>query len=117
MSLFRPNLDCVVVQSSGKDVYGQPKPATRFKERCAVVRLQTTSLKSSVRADSSASRGSAQELVADTLLLLSKNTHARIDDVIEVAGKKLRVIGIHPRYDLLGALDHHEVEAMTWRIQ
>jgi hypothetical protein len=113
--MFRPNQVCYVTVASGRtDVYGQPLAATKVREQCAVVRLLTTNMKSAVRADSSASRGNAKELVTDSLILLAATTAADIDDLIEVGGVKLRILSKHPRYSVGGALDHYEITASVW---
>jgi hypothetical protein len=113
--MFRPNKTCYVTVASGRtDVYGQPLAATKVREQCAVVRLLTTNMKSAVRADSSASRGNAKELVSDSLILLAATTVAGIDDLIEVSGAKLRILSKHPRYSVGGTLDHYEITASVW---
>jgi hypothetical protein len=113
--MFRPNKTCIVAVSSGKnDVYGQPLPARRVKEQCAVVKLTTASVQTNVRADSSASRGNARELTADAVILLTRFTAASINDIIEIEGIKLRVMAKHPRFDIRGVLDHVEVECTIW---
>lgn len=113
--MFRPNQTCTIVVASGRtDVYGQPLAATRYKERCAVVKLITTNTKSAVRADSSASRGNAKELVTDSLILLEKSTKANQDDLIEIAGMTLRILSKHPRWSVTGELDHYEITASIW---
>lgn len=113
--MFKPNIDCKVHRSSGQaDVYGQPKPTTVVLERCAIINLNMKSLKTTVRADSSASRGAASEEVLDALLLMVKTTKTQIDDVVEVAGVKIRVTKKFPRYSLPGRLDHYEIGGMIW---
>lgn len=113
--MFRPNLTCTISVSSGKtDVYGQPTPSTKVKERCAIVKLDVKNLKSSVRADTSATRGNARELTADSVILLAKNTVANIDDILEVSGVTLRVMSKFPRHSVSGALDHYEITATVW---
>jgi hypothetical protein len=113
--MFRPNQTCIINISSGKtDVYGQPLPARRSKERCAVVKLELTNLQTSVRTDSSASRGNAMEVVTNAILLFPKTTIASIDDLIEIAGAKLKIVSKHPRYSVAGDLDHYEIGAVTW---
>lgn len=113
--MFRPNQNCTISVSSGRtDVYGQPIASTKVRERCAVVRLITTNMKSAVRADSSASRGNAKELVSDSLILLTATTAANIDDLIEVSGSIFRILSMHPRYSVGGVLDHYEITASIW---
>jgi hypothetical protein len=113
--MFRPNQTCTLNISSGKtDIYGQPLPLRRVRERCAVVKLEITNQQTTVRTDSSASRGNAMETVANAVLLFTKNTAANIDDVIEFAGAKLKIVSKHPRYSVTGDLDHYEIGAVTW---
>lgn len=113
--MFKPNLKCRVQISSGKnDVYGQPIPGRYVNERCAVVKLNLSNEKSSVRADSSASRGNAIEEEAVSVILLPATTQANKDDIIEVAGVKLRISARQPRFDVSGRLDHYEINATMW---
>lgn len=113
--MFRPNIACKIYVASGKnDVYGQPLPAEVRNERCSVVKLVTMSEKTSVRVDSSASRGTAREFQTEAVILLQSNTAANIDDVIEVANTTMRITSKFPRIDILGKLDHYQVEAVLW---
>lgn len=113
--MFRPNLTCIISVSSGEtDVYGKPLPATRVTERCAIVKLNIKSLTTSVRTDTSATRGNARELTADTVILLTAKTVANIDDIIEVSGATLRIVSKFPRHSVAGVLDHYEITATIW---
>jgi hypothetical protein len=113
--MFRSNNTCIIRTSSGKtDVYGKPLPGNAYTEKCAVVKLEILSEKSAVRADTSATRGNARELQAHSLILLASTTRANIDDVIEIMGYSLRILGKQPRYSASGALDHYEVTASVW---
>jgi hypothetical protein len=113
--MFRPNQTCRIQLASGKNnVYGQPEPGPYVTERCAVVKLEIAAEKSSVRADSSASRGNALEDEARSIILLTAATRANKDDLIEIAGVKLRIALRHPRFDVGGRLDHYEVHATMW---
>lgn len=113
--MYRPNRTCVINVSSGKtDVYGQPLPARKVKEQCAIVKLDIKSAKTPVRADSSASRGNAREIHTDAVILFGPKTVANIDDVVELGLETVRIMEKHPRYNLRGELDHYEMHAMTW---
>lgn len=114
--MFRANQYCRLQLSSGNDVYGQPLPFIYRKERCAVVKLVLTSTRSTVRADSSATRGNARELQAQSIILLSPRTHAHINDIIEIGDVRLRIEGIFARHDVLGRLDHYEINAAVWSL-
>lgn len=116
--MFKPNLNCRVQVSSGKtDVFGQPVPGVYVNERCAVVKLDLSNNKSSVRADSSATRGNALEEEASSVILLEKTTRANKDDIIEVSSIKLRIVSRQPRFDVSGRLDHYEINATIWSQQ
>lgn len=113
--MFKPNLRCRIQIASGEnDVYGQPIPGRYVNESCAVVKLQMSNEKTPVRADSSASRGNAIEEEAVSIILLTVKTKASKDDIIEVAGVKLRITARQPRFDISGRLDHYEVQATMW---
>lgn len=113
--MFRPNLDCHIQKSSGKtDVYGMPIPGRKIKERMAIVELNLMAVKSSVRADSSASRGAAQELEVSSKFLLTANTKAAIDDILIFGENRFRIVSIFPRHDVQGRLDHHEITCTYW---
>lgn len=113
--MFRPNQKCRIQLASGKnDVHGQPTPGRYVTEGCSIVKIDVTNEKSSVRADSSASRGNAMESEAVSVILLTRTTQAKANDIVEVAGYKLRVMGRQPRYDVNGRLDHIEISATMW---
>ena len=115
--MFRPNLDCRIQFVPGTDVYGQPKPTTYRKERCSVVKLVLSATKTPVRADSSASRGSAEEVQAESVILLQATTKVKIGDLIQVSGVTLKVAGMFPQHDAGGRLDHYEVNASVWSLK
>jgi hypothetical protein len=112
--MFRPNQNCVIETSDGNDVFGMSMPSTKHKERCSVVSLDIREEKSSVRADTSASRGSALEAQTDSKFLLTKTTVADIGDVILYLDMEFRIVGRFPRHDVSGKLDHYEVVCAYW---
>jgi hypothetical protein len=116
--MFNPTLPITIEVASGEtDVFGQPTAARVVQERCSVVSLTRRSAKTSIRADSSATRGNATEIEADGTLLLSPTTAAGIDDVATVAGQRVRLVAITQQFDLNGRLDHHEVMVVHWSEQ
>lgn len=112
--MFLPNLKCRIQKSASKDVYAQSRPGRYVTERCAIVKLVVVSDKTSVRADSSASRGNSREVEISSVILLEATTQANIDDILEVAGARLQITGKSPRYDVAGRLDHYEITAQIW---
>jgi len=113
--LSAPKLDCwVTSMNAGYDVHGQPLAGARVQTKCAPVRLMSGTEKTSVRADSSASRGNADEVVSDARLLFMTSAVINFGDKLEVAGTTLKVAGIFPRHDVNGVLDHLQVDANIW---
>lgn len=114
MPIFTPKNRCMVIKNGGTDLYGMPKPGIRHIEKCSIVKLLVGNEKSSVRADSSASRGNAMELEADGVFLMATTTKAQVDDLIELGANQLRVMGFHPRYNAAGVLHHYEMHCTHW---
>lgn len=113
--MFRPNTPCTVHMASGQtDVYGMPIPGAKKRERCSVVKMVLLNEKSAVRADTSATRGNAREMEADTVLLMAPSTKAAMDDNIELMGHQFRVMSMSSRFDVMGKLDHYEVSCTYW---
>jgi len=115
--MFRPNLSCVVYTNLSNDIYGKPSLSGAVNERCAIVSKTLSSVKSTLRADTSASRGNAREAHADVHILLTANTKAKINDVIEVSGTKIQVTKMEERRSLLGRVDHYEAIGIYWSSQ
>jgi len=103
------NVPCKVSVKTSNDVYGAPKFSVPVPSVCAIVKLMGKVQHSTVRADSGATRGHADELVADAVLLLSKKIQPEFDSVITLRGMQLRVISVRHRMDVMGRLDHYEV--------
>lgn len=112
--MFFPNTTCRLIKEGALDQYGQRTRGTETTEECAVVKLEVAAKKTSVRADSSASRGKAQEQVSDARLLFRPNVGVDIGDFIEIMGYTLRVSSVHPRRNVMGDLDHYQVDADAW---
>jgi hypothetical protein len=115
--MFRPNQDCIIQKRGLNDVYGMPIPGISVKERCTIVKINIKNEKSSVRADTSASRGNAREFEDDAEFLLNKNTVAQIDDVILVDGLTFRIMTRFLRKNLQGVPDHVQITCTFWSAQ
>lgn len=112
--MFAPTSKVRVQKRDGNTIYGQPRLGAWTTENCVVLRLRRRTEKSSVRADSSASRGNAEETQVDAILLAPPKTAMKVNDIIEIRGMKLRVTGMEDRFDLLGKLDHVQITATYW---
>lgn len=89
---------------TGQTLYGSPTPI-----QLAIVTLGTHVEDSSVRADSGASRGSAEITTLNAKLLLPAGLVVANGDIILVQGHKVEIAGVAPRNNVLGRLDHWEV--------
>ncbi len=113
--MFNPNVKCVIHSANGNtDVFGMPIETVRINELCAIVTMNIKSVATKTKANLSASRGSAMELEADTKILLSPSTAAKIDDDIHILGNKFRIVSMFARPNLLGQIDHYEVNCSYW---
>lgn len=113
-SVFIPNLDCIIRKKGLPDVYGKAGTGSERPERCSIVKLRYESVHTTVRADSGATRGHADEFVTSNRILLAASTQAAIDDQLEVSGYKIRIKILHPRINVIGKVDHYEVEGEVW---
>lgn len=99
---------------TGYDLYGQPAWKQMPDERCDVVKLATDTQHTTVRADSGGTRGHADEVVADSVLLMSPATKVELGGRIEVCNIPLRVTSVRPRLTVFGKVDHYEVGCAAW---
>jgi hypothetical protein len=112
--MYRPNQYCEIQKVDASDIYGMPVAGARHQERCSVVELVILAEKSSVRADTSASRGSAIEMETKSKFLLSKTSAAEVNDAIIFAGNRFRIVSRFPRYNARGSFDHYEITCSYW---
>lgn len=108
--MFRPNLKCKIAKLGGATITGKRSYGSWKTVPCAIVKLVSEAKKTSVRTDSSATRGTAQEILADARLLFPKFVDLKPGDRIEVWGVELTVVSIFPRHNVLGTHDHWQVD-------
>jgi hypothetical protein len=113
--ILRPYTPCTVTPTGGYDLYGQELPGISYTTKCAVVKIQDRTVKTAVRADSSATRGAADEVTIDARLLFVPSITIDKDYKIEILGLTLRVVEVMPRIGLHGKLDHFQVDAVIWQ--
>lgn len=112
--MIRPSVKCTIERTAGYDVYGKPALSAPMTTRCSVVRLSSESIKTSVRADSSATRGAARETEMIARLLFLPSVGISVGDRVTVSGLSLKVAGVQPRFNIQGRLDHNQVELSAW---
>jgi hypothetical protein len=108
--MFRPNATGQIAKKSGYDKFGR-KVAEDFVD-CpyAPVNMKLNSQKTSVRADSSASRGQSDELTSAARILLPIYIRPAIGDLFSADGINYEIISVHPRRSIAGLMDHFECD-------
>ena len=112
MPVITMNVPCKLQTKAGNDMYGQPKLGTPIPSVCAVLKFVTHSAKTAVKADNSASRGHALELIADIKVLMPKTSTVKVEDFLTVYGVTASVSSVRPMFNVMGKIDHFEVEAV-----
>jgi hypothetical protein len=107
--MFTPNRSALLLKRTGRDKHAREIFAPASDVRIAIVRRITRIGKTTVRQDSSASRGAAEETLADIKILIKPTAIAK-DDRMIIDGDTFRVVEVHPRYTVYGGLDHYEVD-------
>ena len=84
--------------------------------RCAVdvIQLSGKIAKTSVRTDSSASRGNAEEREADARILFQLVAKPKTGDRFEIDGLRLRIESVELRRDTFGQPDHYDTSLVLW---
>jgi len=109
--MFEPNLVGTLKRVTGRDVHSRPQYSTPADCPFAPVNLHIGAQKTSVRADSSASRGAADEIAAmRAKILVPKYVEIRIGDNFSYSAISYRIEAVHPRYSVIGELDHFECD-------
>lgn len=109
--MFEPNLLGKLESKIGRDVHGRGQFAPQRDCPFAAVNLAYGAQPTTVRADSSASRGAAEEIVAvRSKILVPTYVTIAIGDRFHFSGVNFEVKNMHPRHSVMGALDHFEVD-------
>jgi hypothetical protein len=112
--MLNSNGTCTVEKVTGFTINGEPKFGSPTREPIAVIRLARMMTRTTVRADSSSSRGHGDEKTAQSKVLLSGETIADLGDRLVVLGAQLRIIEMRPRLDISGYVDHYETDCELW---
>lgn len=108
---FTPNLIGKLLRPIARNVHGQAIFADPVACQFAVVNAKRQAEKTSVRADSSASRGMADEITTGLgRILVAKHHTIEIGDVFEFDGDSYDVNSKHIRRDVFGRIDHFECD-------
>lgn len=114
--MFIPNKVALYSEKTGENEFAEPTFSDPRKVACAVVHFGAAAQKTSVRTDSSASRGNAEEVVVAAKILLASTVDPTPAHRLEIAGRKLRALSIEPRWAVTGDLDHYECDYEVWDV-
>lgn len=112
--MFIPNNTGFLTPLERRDMYGDVRLGTPVQVPCGVVHLNKKVQPTTVRSDSSGSRGAAEEFVSVSKILFPANLQIATGMKFEIAGFALRVTLVEPRYAVAGRLDHYEVDLEQW---
>lgn len=108
---FTPNLVGMIQRKSGYDIHGRPVLSEPTPCQFAIVNAKRQQDKTSVRADSSASRGMADEITTGLgRILVAKHESVEIGDVFSFDGDSYDVKSKHVRRSVFGEIDHFECD-------
>jgi len=112
--MFRPNTECTVREHNGLDGYGQRQYGPEITNvPCTVSKWRFFVDQTSVRADSAASRGNAEEIIGDAILAMERKV--KIDDIIRVYDMDTRVTSPPiPMPNRNGCESFYEVRVSAW---
>lgn len=109
--MFIPNAICKIRRRTTYNTpYGEPQFESVTTLRYALVRFDTKIDDTTVRADSSATRGNIKEYKASGRILVDKNEKVGYGDLVIIHGKVFSIKEVEPRINVQGALDHWECD-------
>ncbi len=96
-------------------VHGQPILGKAVRERCAILFVTRSLERTTVRADSSSSRGHGDEKTVAIRVHLDGNTVADVGDKLTVDNVAGRIVSMTAQRDVTGYVDHFKVECEAWQ--
>jgi hypothetical protein len=114
--MFLPNTTGSLRRLTGTNRYGEPAFAAAETVECGIVRLVPKDEKTSVRSDSSATRGTAEELVVQAKVLFPVAVAPKRGDFFVYMGVSMRITAAQPRIAVNGRHDHWECDLEHWEL-
>lgn len=113
--MFEPNVVGYLSRMISRDVHGRPTFSQPVECPFGIVNLNVGAEKTVVRADSSASRGSADETAAlRAKILIVPYIEVKIGDKFEFQNLTFKIASTHYRLSVIGQIDHIECELEMW---
>lgn len=104
-----------LTRKTGTSRRGEPLYADAAQTvRVDIVHLVGKIAPTSVRTDSSATRGNAEEMTAAAKILFQVAANPKRGDRFVIHGIVLRIETVEPRIDTFGKLDHWETTLVLW---
>jgi hypothetical protein len=108
--MFRPNRFCEIYRKKQSyNIYGEDEYNDKEIIPFALIKLNLKTTATTVRTDSSASRGLAEEYRATSKILTPTSVNPNFGDKIIINCYTFEVSGVEPRYHVLGHQDHWEL--------
>lgn len=109
--MFEPNQVGKLMRLTGRDVHSRPTYAGPVDCPFGIVNLDVGAEKTIVRADSSASRGAADETISKRAkILVASYVQVGIGDRFEFDGVAFLIKSKHVRRSVMGDVDHFECD-------
>lgn len=110
MPVLKMTVPCWIYKYLKSDGFGAPQYAVRpIKTVCSIVDVKDEDNKTTVRVDSSATKGNAKEQTYDVRMLIPKTINIGLMDKVVAGGYRMKVVRISPRRNVFGRLDHIEI--------
>jgi len=103
---------CTITKVTGVDHQGRPALGEKSEELCSILKLPGDNADVSAKIGSSPEHSTVPPRLEDAVLLLRISTKGGINDIIEVAGLRLKAIAISPSYDSVGKIAYLVVQAV-----
>lgn len=103
---------CTITKVASVDPEGRPVFGATSEELCFVLKLPGDDIDISARIGSSPDHPLTPARREDAVLLLRVTTKANVNDLIEIAGIRLKATAISPSYDSVGKVAFHVVQAV-----
>jgi hypothetical protein len=108
-----PAVPCTITKIQSIDEAGRPVLGETRAEECSVLKLPGDDSDISSRIGSSPEHPLVPTRREDAVLLLRITTKAKVDDLIDVAGIRLRATTISPSYDSVGKLAFYVAQGVV----
>lgn len=109
--MFIPNNYCFIQRrSASANAYGEYSYGPKERIQYGLVRYDLKVEDSTVRADSSATRGNVKEYHASGKILVPAKVKPNWGDIFIIEGQIFKAKEVEPRFSIMGNLDHYEVD-------